>query len=317
MLITSSTAALQIENELNVTTAAADKSLQQLSSGARINSGADDAAGLSIADGLNANVAALNQSAQNVTDGIGMLQTADGALSQITSLLNRGVTLATEAANGSVSDNQRHAIDGEFQALLAEINNIAAGTKYNGQSACQLALGVADRTLDNGDIFDNGNTIYGNATPTASLMTVFTSDGTADGSSAFLYTPLSVDARALGLTADRSQTASGASLNFAANVNLLTASDAQTALATITGAISHISADRGTLGGIVEQLQAASSVDTTESQNLASASSNITSADIGATVANDTKYSVLEQTGISALQQSQAETRNILKLINN
>ena len=317
MLITSSTSALHIENELNVTIAAADKSLQQLSSGARINSGADDAAGLSIADGLNANIAALNQSAQNVTDGIGMLQTADGALSQITSLLNRGVTLATEAANGSVSANQRQAIDGEFQALLAEINNIAAGTKYNGQSAFQLALGVADRTLDNGDIFDNGNTIYGNATPAASLMTIFTSDGTADSSSAFLYTPLSVDARALGLTANHGHTASGASLNFAANVTLLTASGAQTALAAVSGAISRISADRGTLGGLVEQLQAASSVDTIESQNLASASSNITSADIGATVASDTKYSVLEQTGISALQQSQAETRNILKLINN
>ena len=317
MLIIPSGAALQIENELSITTAAADKSLQQLSSGSQINSGADDAAGLSIAAGLNANVAALNQSAQNVTDGIGLLQTADGALSQITSILDQSVTLATEAANGSVSDSQRQAIDSEFQAQLAEINNIAATTRYNGQSVFQLSLGVADRTIDNGSIFDSGNTLYGTATPKAGSLTVFTSDGTEDGSSTFVYTPLSVDARALGLTADHNQTASGESLDFAANLTLLTTTDAQAALTAITGAISQVAADRGTLDGMVDQLQAASSVDTTESQNLASASSDITSADIGATVANDSKYSVLEQTGISALQQSEAETRNIITLINN
>ena len=78
--------ALEAENQLNITSAAAAKSLQQLSSGSRINSGADDAAGLSISDGLNANVAALNQSSENATNTVGSLQTADGALAQVTAL---------------------------------------------------------------------------------------------------------------------------------------------------------------------------------------------------------------------------------------
>ena len=84
-----------------------NQTLQRLSTGQRINSGADDAAGLAIANGLNANITALTQSVRNASDGVGFLQVADGALSQITTLLNRAVTLATEAATGTVSDTQR------------------------------------------------------------------------------------------------------------------------------------------------------------------------------------------------------------------
>jgi flagellin len=76
----------------------------------RINSGSDDAAGLSIANGLQANIAALTQSSQNASEGVGMLQTADGALSQVVTLLNRAVTLATEASNGGLSATQATAL---------------------------------------------------------------------------------------------------------------------------------------------------------------------------------------------------------------
>ena len=99
-------AAIYAQNNLNQTQGSLQNTLQQLSSGSRINSGADDAAGLAVADGLHANVAALTQSQQNASDGIGLLQTADGALSQVTNLLNRAVTLATEAANGTLNTNQ-------------------------------------------------------------------------------------------------------------------------------------------------------------------------------------------------------------------
>src|SRR5579871_5510138 len=107
--------ALTAENQLNITQGSLSKTLQQLSTGQRINSGADDAAGLAIANGLNANITALTQSVQNASDGVGQLQVADGALSQITTLLNRAVTLATEAATGTVSDTQRGSLDAEFQ----------------------------------------------------------------------------------------------------------------------------------------------------------------------------------------------------------
>src|SRR6201994_3987004 len=124
---------LQAENQLQQTNAGLQKTLFRLSSGSRINSGADDAAGLAIADGLKANISALNQSASNANDGVGQLQVADGSLSQVTSLLNRAVTLATESATGTVSDTQRTALDAEFATIQTEISNIGMNTAYNGQ----------------------------------------------------------------------------------------------------------------------------------------------------------------------------------------
>jgi flagellin len=124
--------AIYAENNLNQTQSSLQNVLQQLSSGSRINSGADDAAGLSIANGLAANSAALTQSASNATEGVGLLQVADGALSQVTNLLNRAVTLATEASNGTLSGSQFNAADQEYQSILAEINNVGSTTTYNG-----------------------------------------------------------------------------------------------------------------------------------------------------------------------------------------
>ena len=154
LTILNNIAALAAENQLNITSSNLNSTLEQLSSGSRINSGADDPAGLAIANGLQANVAALTQSASNATDGVGELQVADGALSQVTTLLDRAVTLATESATGTVSNSQRTALDAEYQSIKAEIDSIGSTTNYNG-----------------GQVF------------TASTLNVFLSDGSTSGSS--------------------------------------------------------------------------------------------------------------------------------------
>ncbi|MGA9673300.1 MAG: flagellin, partial [Terracidiphilus sp.] len=123
--------AVYAQNNLNNTNNSLSTVLQQLSSGSKINSGADDAAGLSLVNGLQANQMALNQSKTNATEGVGLLQVADGALSQVTSLLNRAVTLATEASNGTLSSSQDAAANQEYKSILSEINNIGATTTYN------------------------------------------------------------------------------------------------------------------------------------------------------------------------------------------
>ena len=261
--------ALEAENQLNITTTAANKSLQELSSGSRINSGSDDAAGLAISDGLNANVAALNQSSENATNAVGSLQTADGALAQITALLNRSVTLATEGSNSGLSSSQSAAINNEFKSLLAQITNISKSTNFNGTAIFGATIGA------------------------------FSSDGSSSGTVNVTASVAATDATALGLSTS----------------TLATSTGAQAALALITSAISTVAAERGTLGATVEQLQAESTVDTNESQNLVTASSSITSADISAVVANDTKYSILQQTGISALQQANQQAQTVLKLL--
>jgi flagellin len=97
---------LVAENAVANTQASLQKTLQQLSTGLKINSGADDPAGLSIAADLGASISALTQSSQNASNGIGLLQTADGALSQVNTILNQAVTIATEAANGGLTTDQ-------------------------------------------------------------------------------------------------------------------------------------------------------------------------------------------------------------------
>ena len=130
------------ENNLNNSNNSLSKTLQQLSSGSKINSGADDAAGLSLIDGLQANQTALNQSATNATEGVGLLQVADGALSQVTSLLNRAVTLATEASNGTLNSTQDAAANQEYQSILSEIDNIGSTTTYNQQAVFNTNVNI-------------------------------------------------------------------------------------------------------------------------------------------------------------------------------
>jgi flagellin len=125
---------LTAENALSNTQMNLQKTLTQLSTGLKINSGSDDAAGLSIASGLNANIAALTQSQQNANNGIGLLQTADGALSQVTTLLNRAVTLATEASNSGLTTDQATALNTEYGDILSEINQIGQATNFNGNN---------------------------------------------------------------------------------------------------------------------------------------------------------------------------------------
>ncbi len=130
--------AVYAENNLNNTNNSLNTVLQQLSSGSKINSGADDAAGLSLVDGLQANQTALTQSETNATEGVGLLQVADGALSQVTSLLNRAVTLATEASNGTLNSSQDTAANQEYQSILSEISNIGSTTTYNDAGGLRL-----------------------------------------------------------------------------------------------------------------------------------------------------------------------------------
>jgi len=268
---------LAAQNQLSMTGASLKTTLLRLSSGSRINSGADDAAGLAIADGLDANVTALTQSARNATDGVGLLQVADGAMSQVTTLLNRAVTLATEASTGTVNNTQRTALDAEFTAIKNEITRIGSNTTYNGSAV-----------------------FSGTATD------IYLSDGTTTGSS-----PITVT---IGTMSDSSVGFTGTPVDLTAD-NLTTAAGAQTALTDVNTAIANIAADRGTLGAVMNRLQSASNVITTQIQNLSSAEDGIRAADIGQEVANLSKYNILQQTGIAALQQSNQIQQSVLKLL--
>jgi flagellin len=271
--------AIYAQNNLNQTQMSLQNTLTQLSSGSRINSGADDAAGLALADGLHANVAALTQSAQNASAGVGMLQTADGALAQVTNLLNRAITLATEAANGTLNTSQVSSADQEYQNILTEIGNIGSTTNYNG-----------------------------NAVFSATAVNVFVSDGTSSGASTFAETVGALTTASVGTTSG----GAGADLTANATLDATTASDI---LTTLTDAVQDVAYQRGTIGANINQLNAAANVANTQSVNLSSAENNIRATNYGQATSDMAKFKILSETGIAALSQANAVQQDVLKLL--
>jgi len=260
-------ASIAAQNQVNITATGLQRTLFRLSSGSRINSGADDAAGLAIADGLRANISALVQSGRNANDGVGNLQVADGAFGQVSNLLNRAITLATEAATGTVSSSQRTALDAEYTAIKAEIDRIGTNTTFNGAS-----------------VFS------------ASTTSIFLSDG---GSNSTLTTTVgTLSSTGLSLSTD-----------------LTSASNAATALGEINTAIATVAGNRGTVGAVINRLQAAQNVINSQVQNLTAAEDGIRAADIAQEVASLTKFSILNQTGIAALAQANSQQSSVLSLL--
>ena len=224
-----SIASITAENSLSQTQASLDKALNQLSTGLRVNSGVDDAAGLSIADGLQANIQALTQSNQNASDGIGLLQTADGALSQVSALLDRATTLATEAANGGLSSSQQTALNNEFQSILTEINQIGSTTNFNGENVFSGGSSIA--------LNDGGTALTAAIDPTQTLSGGFT----------VTYTPVSGGSAGdvfIDLSKGGSEAALGDALGGASttlNVTTVSGGSQVTTPITVSGANNTIS----------------------------------------------------------------------------
>jgi flagellin len=381
---------LAAQNQLAITGSNLQRTLFRMSSGSRINSGADDAAGLAIADGLRANITALTQSARNANDGVGSLQVADGSLAQVTTLLNRAITLATESATGTVSDTQRLALDAEFAAIKGEIDRIGSNTTFNGTavftaSATNVYLsdstsgGASTISVTTGALTSLGIGLGANASNTLSAIGNAIADETVViGATTYTFKASAAAANEVtigasatetlanlaaavnagagagvaygsGTTANLSATAvaSGSMVAFTAKVagtggnaivstetatlmgfsnagtfaggagsaGLTTAAAAQAALTNINGAIQSVAATRGNIGAAINRLQSAVSVIQNQSQNLSAAEDGIRAADIAQEVANMTKFSILNQTGISSLAQANQMQQSVLALL--
>jgi flagellin len=132
--INTNISALNTHRNMGITDLALSKSLEKLSSGLRINRASDDAAGLSISENLRGQVRGLAQAERNAQDGISLINTAEGALNEIHSILQRMRELSVQAANGTLTNSDRAAVDQEVQALKSEITNIVNYTTFNGQT---------------------------------------------------------------------------------------------------------------------------------------------------------------------------------------
>jgi len=275
-------ASLAAQQQSAATQAQLQKTLLRMSSGTRIVTGGDDAAGLSIADGLQAQIRSLQQSVRNANDGIGFLQTADSTLGQVTNLLNRAATLLTEAATGTNSDSLEE-ISAELTQIYQEIDRVGLATTFNGTkvfSGDEVNIFIGDTT---------------NAT-TASAATV-----------SFTVNTLSVEE--LGL--EEGVEEAGSEIK----VTIEDAEDAQKMLDEVANAISTVATERGVLGAKMNRLENAVGIMQSQIQNLTAAESQIRDADMAEEIANMTKYQILSQVGLASMAQANATTQSVLSLL--
>ncbi len=269
--IGSNIVSLQAQRRLDQTGNKLSLAYNKLSSGYRINRGADDAAGLAIAESLKSQSRIAGQAIRNTNDGISTIAIADGALGEVANILSRLAELASQSANGTLSTSQRSVVANEFVALSSEIERIAQVTEFNG---IKLLSGTNSVTIQVGTGSGVSSQIgYQNQLATLAGIGL----GNAAGSLVF-------------------------SINGNSNDDAATA--ARLALDAVYAAIYSVGASRGVLGGIESRLSTAIANLGVARENLIAAESRIRDVDVAEEAANLTRLNILQQAGTSVLAQA-------------
>jgi flagellin len=275
LFIQTNVSSMVAQNNFASTELKLNKTMSELSSGYKINSAADDAAGLGIAKRLDAQVQSYSAAQSNATQGISMAQTADGGAEQISNVLTRMRELAVEGANGTLSTSDSANLDQEFQAAMSDIDNISKVTTYNGQNLLNgTATSVAFQTGIN------------EATTTATENKTTISFGGADSAS-------------LGLS----------------GVSVSDASNAGSAITAIDAAIQKLSTVRAGFGAAMNSMQTAVSNLQTQQTNTAASLSSVQDVDVAQATADLARQQVLAQAGESVLAQANQTTQLATNLI--
>jgi flagellin len=257
-------------------------SLERLSSGLRVNRGADDAAGLAISEKLRSDIRAIGQAVRNSNDGISIINTAEGALSQHAAMLTRMRELAAQAATGSVGSTERQTIQREFGALRDEIDRITSVTEFNGQ---KLINGSLSSTVD-----------------AASQIVIQIGFKATTDDRINLNTAVNVTAI----------TSTGLAIN---NLSVTAAAQALTALSTINSAISTVTDARGRLGAVQNRFTYTIANLQVSSENLQAAESQIRESDYAAEISTFTRNQILVQASTAILAQANLVPQTVLQLL--
>ena len=277
-------------------------STERLSSGMRINSAADDAAGLAISELMRADVAALNQGVRNANDAISLIQTADGALGVIDEKLIRMKELAEQAATGTYDSTQRLMIESEYQQMASEITRIANATDFNGIKLLDGTLSALNKGGDlEGKIHDG-------------------SELTAQGALKVHFGTLNDSAEDYYYIEIGNSTASALGVGNAAGPNqagrtISTQQAAQEALVAINNAIVSKDKIRAHLGAMQNRLENTVTNLTIQSENLQAAESRIRDVDVATEMTNFVRNQVLTQSAVAMLSQANSMPQMALQLI--
>ena len=320
LYVNSNVSSLNAQRQLSKSSNALDTSFQRLSSGMRINSAKDDAAGMQISNRLTSQVNGLNQGNRNANDGISLAQTAEGALDEVTSMFQRVRTLAQQATNGSNTDEDRLAIQEEIRSLSAEVNRVAEDTTFGGQNLldgkydAKFQVG-ADAVQTIGFSMQNvGGTA---ATNSISTNGGFTMSGIAGVASA-------VGGKGLTTLAAGVSDISGAAIagtdDFAGKftetgISVSSQGNAQFVLAGMDAMIAVVDKKRAELGAVQNRFQSTIRNQSNISENLSAAKSRIQDTDFAQETANLTKMQILQQASQTILSQANQRPQAALSLL--
>ena len=264
------------QNALQINSRALSTAMQQLSTGSRINSAKDDAAGLAIADTMTSQIRGLNMAAKNGNDAISLLQTAEGAMTQQTAMLQRMRELAVQASSDSVSETNKGYLDTEFQALLTQIDQIGSATQWNGQDVLAATGGTS-----------------------------------ADGTYVFQVG----SASGVTISVSISDMSTGGVLSDVSGVVISSSSDATAALALIDSALAALDDVRATLGAGINQLTYAVDNITNVAQNATEGRSRILDTDYATASSQLARAQIIQQAATAMLAQANQQPQTVLALL--
>ena len=278
MVVQHNMQAANASRTLNITANAQAKSTEKLSSGYRINRAADDAAGLSISEKMRKQIRGLDRASTNAQDGVSAVQTAEGALNEVHSMLQRMNELAVQAANGTNSSVDIQSIKDEIKALNTEINRVASSTDFNGKKMLKSSQA------------------------SVSIFVGYTTD---------TYNNIKISNKDLNAVATA---ISGASFMLAGS-NQATSAQAQSFLAEISKQIANVSKMRSDFGAIQNRLE--HTIDNLDNvvENVTAAESRIRDTDMADEMVKYSKNNILTQAGQSMLAQANQSTQGVLSLL--
>ena len=267
---------------LGVNTNRLAQSVERISSGIRINKASDDAAGLAVSEGLRSDIRALRQAVRNSNDGVSLINIAEGALNEQSSMLIRLRELSSQAATGTVGSTERATIQLEFNALRSEIDRISATTLFNGQ-------GLVDGSM---------------ASSVSSANHIFIQVGIDNSTNSRINLNQDINLTAVTVSALQIDT-----------LDVSTADGALTALDSINSAIASVAGTRGKVGAVQNRLARTISNLSTSVENLAAAESQIRDADIAEEIAQLTRNQIMVQASTAMVGQANLIPQSILQLL--
>ncbi|MCQ2594689.1 MAG: flagellin [Treponemataceae bacterium] len=285
MIINHNLSAMYANRTLGVTNGQAQKDMEKLSSGMKINRAGDDASGLAVSEKMRAQIRGLNKASENAQNAISFIQTTEGYLQETTDIMQRIRELAVQSANGIYTAEDRMQIQVEVSQLVAEVDRIASHAQFNGMN--MLTGRFAKETGDN--------------TVTSSM---------------WFHVGANMDQRIQAFIGTMTATALGVrGLGNEAIISLETPDDANRAINTLDEALKKINKQRADLGAYQNRLEYTISGLDIGAENLQASESRIRDTDMAAQMVNFTKDMVLQQAGTAMLAQANQSTQNVLSLL--